>query len=130
MTEGLEQEILRLERESLSSPSPSLRGLLAWGTWGSGAARPRHTERIVYVVGGQLGAEARVWDHQRPLGVKVLRQRGDSWGLGEPGGDGRLRVRLRQGVVMPFIESTWTYFFFIFLVAAILKFEDLWVVGG
>ena len=21
----------------------------AWGTWGSGAARPRHTERIVYV---------------------------------------------------------------------------------
>ena len=41
---------------SLSSPSPSLRGLSAWGTWGSGAARPRHTERIVYVVGGQLGA--------------------------------------------------------------------------
>ena len=38
------------------SPSPSLRGLSAWGTWGSGAARPRHTERIVYVVGGQLGA--------------------------------------------------------------------------
>ena len=49
MTEELEQEILRLERESLSSPSPSLRGLSAWGTWGSGAARPRHTERIVYV---------------------------------------------------------------------------------
>ena len=75
-------------------------------------------------MGGQLGAEARVWDHQRPLGVSVLRQRGDSWGLGEPGGDGRLRVwPLRQGVVMPFIESTCSYFFFIFLVAAILKFE-------
>ena len=105
-------------------------------------ARPRHTERIVYVVGGQLEAtvpheplhhipdlqalgnmklllprtdmapngaellqrdelstEERVWDHQRPLGVSVLRQRGDSWGRGEPGGDGRLRVRLRQGVL-------------------------------
>ena len=71
--------------------------------------RPRDGQQGV---GGQLGAEARIWDHQRPLGVSVLRQRGDSWGLGEPGGDGRLR--LRQGVVMPFIESTWTYFFFIF----------------
>ena len=80
--------------------------------------RPRDGQQGV---GGQLGAEARIWDHQRPLGASVLRQRGDSWGLGEPGGDGRLRVRLRQGVVMPFIEST--YFFFIFLLAAILKFE-------
>ena len=61
--------------------------------------RPRDGQQGV---GGQLGAEARVWDHQRPLGVSVLRQRGDSWGLGEPGGDGRLREwrPLRQGVVM------------------------------
>ena len=36
-------------------------------------------------VGGQLGAEARVWDHQRPLGVSVLRQRGDSGDLGSLG---------------------------------------------
>ena len=27
-----------------------LRGLPAWGTWGSGAARPRHTERILTVI--------------------------------------------------------------------------------
>ena len=57
--------------------------------------RPRDGQQGV---GGQLGAEARIWDHQRPLGASVLRQRGDSWGIGEPGGDGRLRERrpLRQ----------------------------------
>ena len=97
-------------------------------------ARPRHTERIVYVVGGQLEAtvpheplhhpngaellqrdelstEARVWDHQR---FRVF-DRGETFG--DVGSLGVLDVcedDFGREFVMPFIERTWTYFFFIF----------------
>ena len=50
------------------------RGLSAWGTWGCGVARPRHTERIVYVVGGQLEATVPHEPLHHPNGAELLQR--------------------------------------------------------
>ena len=58
---------------------------------------------------GELSTEARVWDHQR------FRFFGRT--LGDVGSLGVVDVcedDFGREFVMPFIERTWTYFFFIF----------------
>ena len=95
-----------------------MRGLPAWGTWGSGAARPRHTERIVYVVGGQLGAmDVCEYDFGRRHEFGTTNGFGRGESLGDVGSLGVMDVcedDFGREFVMPFIERTWTYFFFIF----------------
>ena len=60
---------------------------------------------------GELSTEARVWDHQR------FRFFGRGETLGDVGSLGVMDVcedDFGREFVMPFIERTWTYFFFIF----------------
>ena len=75
---------------------------------------------------GELSTEARVWDHQR---FRFFGRGGTLEDVESLGVMDVCEDDFGREFVMPFIERTWTYFFFIFLVAAILKFEDLWVVG-
>ena len=59
----------------------------------------------------ELSTEARVWDHQR------FRFFGRGETLGDVGSLGVMDVcedDFGREFVMPFIERTWTYFFFIF----------------